>query len=66
MPSSTSHPTIALPAAVREARAELSQLLRRTGWSGDVDATLIAVQEALINADRHGGGIRDVRAAVRA
>lgn len=49
--------TAALPREVGPARAELQRLLEGR-WAGDIDATLIAVHEALINADRHGYGIR--------
>lgn len=46
---------------VRSARRALERLLHRTAWTGDVDAALIAVQEALINAERHGDGLREVK-----
>jgi anti-sigma regulatory factor (Ser/Thr protein kinase) len=49
-----------LPCGVGEARTALSRFLERRAWEGDVDALLMAVQEALVNADRHGGGLRDV------
>ncbi|HEV2758853.1 MAG TPA: ATP-binding protein [Acidimicrobiales bacterium] len=39
------------------ARRELTELLRDAAWDGDVDAVLLAVHEAMVNAQRHGGGV---------
>lgn len=39
------------------ARRELSHLLADTSWKGDVDGVLLAVHEAMVNAQRHGGGV---------
>lgn len=64
MPFSTGA-TLELPADVRGARAKLKEFLSAADWLGDVDAILIAVQEALINAERHGGGLREVRTRLR-
>jgi serine phosphatase RsbU (regulator of sigma subunit)/anti-sigma regulatory factor (Ser/Thr protein kinase) len=49
----------ALPRDVAAARAELRARLDGQ-WPGDLDGALIAFHEAMINADRHGHGIRDV------
>jgi anti-sigma regulatory factor (Ser/Thr protein kinase) len=38
------------------ARRELSYLLVDASWEGDVDGVLLAVHEAMVNAQRHGGG----------
>jgi anti-sigma regulatory factor (Ser/Thr protein kinase) len=62
--SQRAEPAVTLPPEVRSARRELERLLIRSAWSGDVDAALIAVQEALINAERHGDGLREVRARI--
>jgi len=39
------------------ARRELARLLDDAGWGGDVDAVVLAVHEAMVNAQRHGGGV---------
>lgn len=64
IPDSEADEVRTLPCSIGEARAGLDAVLRRHGWPGDIDALLLAVQEALVNADRHGGGLREV--AVRA
>lgn len=46
---------------VAGARADVQRLLAGR-WAGDLDLVLIAVHEALINADRHGAGIREASA----
>ena len=46
------------------ARRELAQLLADAGWDGDVDAALLAVHEAMVNAQRHAGGVRRATAWV--
>lgn len=50
----------ALPRDIGKARTALAELLEERSWEGDPDVLLMAVQEALVNADRHGGGLRDV------
>ncbi|HVL98643.1 MAG TPA: SpoIIE family protein phosphatase [Egibacteraceae bacterium] len=50
----------ALPCTVGEARAAMDAVLREYQWPGDIDGLLLAFQEALVNADRHGGGLREV------
>ena len=39
------------------ARRELTRLLAEEGWDGDVDGVVLAVHEAMVNAQRHGGGV---------
>lgn len=39
------------------ARRELAGLLADTRWDGDVDGVVLAVHEAMVNAQRHGGGV---------
>ncbi len=39
------------------ARRELAGLLARSHWHGDVDAVVLATHEAMVNANRHGGGV---------
>ncbi len=46
------------------ARRQLEALLREDGWPGDVDGIVLALHEALVNANRHGGGVRRAEAAV--
>lgn len=61
----TSGATLDLPVDVRDARDKLEEFLSAADWSGDIDVTLIAVQEALINAERHGSGLRQVATRLR-
>lgn len=61
----TTGAALELPADVRGARGKLGEFLSAADWPGDVDTVLIAVQEALINAERHGGGLREVRTRLR-
>ncbi len=46
------------PLSLRPARArqQLEDLLAERRWRGDVDAVVLAMHEALINAQRHAGG----------
>ena len=53
-----------LPAQPSAARRELATLLAETGWDGDIDAVLLAVHEAMVNAQRHAGGVSRATAAV--
>lgn len=45
------------------ARRELARLLGDATWGGDVDAVVLAVHEAMVNAQRHGGGVQRATAA---
>jgi len=38
------------------ARQQLEHLLAERRWSGDVEAVVLAMHEALVNAQRHAGG----------
>lgn len=38
------------------ARRQLQEMLSGAHWPGNVDGVLLAVHEALVNAQRHGGG----------
>ena len=60
MPSPSAH-TLTLPASPREARSELARVLAERRWPGDVDAVLLVVHEAIVNAHSHAGGPRQVR-----
>lgn len=40
-----------------EARRQVGRLMADAGWIGDTDAVTLAVHEAIVNADRHGGGL---------
>ncbi|HUR23098.1 MAG TPA: ATP-binding protein [Acidimicrobiales bacterium] len=39
------------------ARRELARILDDTDWKGDADGAILAVHEAMVNAQRHGGGV---------
>ena len=39
------------------ARRQLARLLDDAGWDGDTDAVVLAVHEAMVNAQRHAGGV---------
>jgi serine phosphatase RsbU (regulator of sigma subunit)/anti-sigma regulatory factor (Ser/Thr protein kinase) len=54
----------ALPQRSSEARDHLERLVAEAGWTGDADLLLLAVQEALTNAVRHGRGLRWATAVV--
>ncbi|MCA1690866.1 MAG: ATP-binding protein [Acidimicrobiales bacterium] len=56
--------TWALPPDPGPARRELQALLEESHWPGDVDAVVLAVHEAMINAERHGGGATSATAEV--
>lgn len=47
----------ALSPSPGRARHELQRLLESASWTGDVDAVILAVHEALANSQRHGGGV---------
>jgi len=46
------------------ARLELTRLIADEPWEGDVDGVLLAVHEAMVNSQRHGGGVTHVSACV--
>ena len=46
------------------ARSQLRSLLATARWPGDVDGAVLAIDEALTNADDHGGGVTSVDATV--
>ncbi len=46
------------------ARRQLAAVLADAGWDGDTDAVLLAVHEAMVNAQRHGGGVTRATATV--
>jgi anti-sigma regulatory factor (Ser/Thr protein kinase) len=39
------------------ARRELTRMLADAGWDGDVDAVALAMHEAMVNSQRHAGGV---------
>ncbi len=55
--------TFALSLRPARARREVETLLARHGWT-DTDDVVLALHEALVNASRHGGGVRRAEAAV--
>lgn len=46
------------------ARHQLRGLLVSSGWEGDVDAVVLAVHEAMMNAMHHAGGATSATAAL--
>ncbi len=54
------------PLSLRPSRArrQLEGLLSDESWSGDVDGVVLAMHEALVNAQRHAGGAVRVEARV--
>ena len=48
---------VSLPLRPSPARRELARLLADAGWGGDIDAVILAVHEAMVNAQRHAGGV---------
>ena len=55
---------LTLPVTPGAARRELEAILRGTRWCRHADAVVLAVHEALTNADRHGGGVLRVEASI--
>ena len=54
---------IALSLRPAHARRQVEELLRRERWQGEIDGVVLALHEALVNAQRHAGGIRRAEAA---
>jgi len=46
------------------ARRELTRLLAEEPWKGDVDRVILAVHEAMVNSQRHGGGVTHASACI--
>jgi anti-sigma regulatory factor (Ser/Thr protein kinase) len=46
------------------ARRQIEALLHTDGWTGDVDEVVLALHEALVNAQRHAGGALRAEACV--
>jgi hypothetical protein len=46
------------------ARHQLGSVLTSLRWGGHVDDALLALNEALVNARQHGGGVRRVEASI--
>lgn len=40
-----------------DARHQVGRVLRDAGWPGDCDTVILAVHEAMVNAQRHAGGV---------
>jgi anti-sigma regulatory factor (Ser/Thr protein kinase) len=53
---------VELPPQPTAARRELSRLLGDARWEGDTDAVVLAVHEAMVNAQRHAGGVTHAEA----
>jgi anti-sigma regulatory factor (Ser/Thr protein kinase) len=49
-------PAVRLSVQPTVARRELIDMLADRGWTGDVDGAVLALHEALVNAERHAGG----------
>ena len=46
-----------LPPQPGAARRELARFLHDTHWPGDADGAILAVHEAMVNSQRHAGGV---------
>jgi anti-sigma regulatory factor (Ser/Thr protein kinase) len=55
---------ILLPVSAGGARHELQALLTGTRWCRDKDSIVLAVHEAITNAEIHGGGVLRVQVGV--
>jgi serine/threonine-protein kinase RsbW len=53
-----------LPTEPAAARRVLTRLLDDAAWEGDPDAVVLAVHEAMANAQRHAGGVTRATAAL--
>ena len=62
----TSPPTrpVELSLQPSDTRRELARMLGEADWRGDVDGVVLAVHEAMVNADRHAGGVTKVTVGV--
>ena len=62
----TSSPTrpLELSPQPAPARHQLTKLLAEAGWDGDIDAVVLAVHEAMVNAQRHAGGVTKATACL--
>ena len=57
-------PAVPLPLGPRDARRALQSILDENDWHGDVDSVVLAVHEAMVNAESHGHGVARVAASV--
>ncbi len=55
---------VPLPLTPKAAREALEVFLADSRWCRETDLVVLAVHEALINADRHGGGVSQIHASV--
>ncbi|HTJ76338.1 MAG TPA: ATP-binding protein [Acidimicrobiales bacterium] len=46
------------------ARHQVGQLLADAGWAGDPDTVILALHEALVNSQRHAGGVTGATVAI--
>jgi anti-sigma regulatory factor (Ser/Thr protein kinase) len=46
------------------ARRQVGRLLADAGWAGDPDTVILAVHEALVNSQRHAGGVTAATVAI--
>jgi|SRR5579885_341011 len=47
-----------------EARQQVGRVLADAGWDGDADTVILAVHEAMVNAQRHAGGVTGATVAL--
>jgi len=64
MASSSLTRPVELSSQPTAARRELTKLLADEAWEGDVDGVILAVHEAMVNSQRHGGGVTGARVGV--
>jgi anti-sigma regulatory factor (Ser/Thr protein kinase) len=57
MPVSALPRRVDLSSQPSDARRELAGLIADANWEGDADGAILAVHEAMVNSQRHGGGL---------
>jgi anti-sigma regulatory factor (Ser/Thr protein kinase) len=55
---------VELSAEPAAARRQLARLLDDAAWDGDADAVVLAVHEAMVNSQRHAGGVSHATAGL--
>ena len=55
--SELAHQPVELSPQPSRARQQVRDLLREIEWEGDADEVVLAVHEALVNAQRHAGAV---------
>ncbi|MGI9023362.1 MAG: ATP-binding protein [Acidimicrobiales bacterium] len=64
--SELAHQPIELSRQPSRARQQVRELLHEIEWEGDADEVVLAVHEALVNAQRHAGAVLRAQVALEA